>query len=136
MTKKRCTYHVRSINTQSHRCHPVTAMLKARSSQKRNAFAACADLALPCLLLPLMARVAHRQLRGEFTITRRTRLAEKRPRAGAGPIRLVPEWFVVVLVHSFVVRAAAPVPVRRSTELRSAFKLILRDVDVIAAKLS
>ncbi len=87
------------------------------------------------LLPPLMARVAHRQLRGEFTITRRTRLAEKDPAVSAGPIRLVPEWFVIVLVHSFVVRAVAPVPVRRSTELRSALKLILRDVRAIAAKL-
>ena len=46
-----------------------------------------------------------------------------------GSIRLVPEWFVIVLVHFFVVRAIAPVPIRRSSELRSALKLILRDVD-------
>jgi hypothetical protein len=33
-------------------------------------------------------------------------------RCSAGPIRLVPEWFVIVFVHSFVVRAVAPVPIR------------------------
>jgi hypothetical protein len=36
---------------------------------------------------------------------------EKSP-ASAGPIRLVPEWFVIVFVHPFVVRAVAPVPIR------------------------
>jgi hypothetical protein len=60
----------------------------------------------------------------------------KKPRVvSAGSIGLVPEWFVIVLVHSFVVRPVAPVPVRRSSELRSTLKLILRDVDAIAAKL-